>query len=222
MKNLRETLTKLSDAKYKEFAKKFLPPDENLLGVRIPHLRKIAKQAAADLESIPAPFYFEETMVSGMAIGYADIEPKRRAKLLEEFAHKITNWSVCDSVCATIKIKDGEQSAFLPLIKKYIKSKREYECRFAYVMLLDHFAEEEYADFAVENFAQFSNGSFYAITACAWCIATFHAKFPRRITEFLQSPSMRSIAAKKTAIRKILESRRTTEEYRKIIKSIRI
>ena len=46
MKNIREELYALVDSKYKDFHSALVPGAENILGVRIPQLRILAKKIA--------------------------------------------------------------------------------------------------------------------------------------------------------------------------------
>ncbi len=218
---IRAELTRLSDKKYREFARKLLPKSENLIGVRLPLLRRLAKKIAEDISELPPPDSFEETMLRGMALCYADIGVKERLKLISEFMPLIKNWSVCDSVCATIKIKEDESGEYFKYVKNKIRSKAEYECRFAYVMFLNFFTERKFIEFAFKSFERFDNEFYYAKTACAWCVASFHAKFPRETSEFVLSGEMKDQQTLSIAVRKIIESRKTSPELAKKLREFK-
>ena len=116
---IRKRLLDLAEPEYQKFSSSLLPGVENVLGVRLPKLRKLAEQLAAKdwkgyADSI-APdggdgkeVFFEEIMLKGFLIGYA----RRRAKAplseilaeAKDFLPLIDNWSVCDSFCSTLKI----------------------------------------------------------------------------------------------------------------------
>ena len=71
---VRKELFELEDKNYKIFATKLLPNVDNLIGVRLPYLRNIAKRIALQdwqqyLEYAESN-YFEEVMLQGMVIGY--------------------------------------------------------------------------------------------------------------------------------------------------------
>ncbi|MCP6652112.1 hypothetical protein NL518_28865, partial [Klebsiella pneumoniae] len=70
----------LVDEEYRQFHSKLLPDADNILGVRLPHLRELAKELARGdcrsyLQAARAD-YNEEIMLQGLVIGYAkaDIE----------------------------------------------------------------------------------------------------------------------------------------------------
>ncbi|MBU3093459.1 DNA alkylation repair protein [Clostridium sp. CF011] len=107
-KTIREQLTELAEEDYKIFSSRLLPNTNNILGVRLPYLRKIAKQIVAKdwrsyLEGASSK-YFEEVMLQGMIIGYAMAEIEEILSYVEKFVPKIDNWSVCDSFCSGLKI----------------------------------------------------------------------------------------------------------------------
>ena len=78
---IREELINLSEEDYREFSSNLLPGINNILGVRLPALRKIAKSIAKEnwenYLNNASDDYFEEVMLQGMVIGYinnADID----------------------------------------------------------------------------------------------------------------------------------------------------
>ena len=58
---IREELFKEQDLNYKSFHKKLVPDldEDKIIGVRVPVLRKIAKQAEKDGTVIQNPYYYE-------------------------------------------------------------------------------------------------------------------------------------------------------------------
>ncbi len=103
---IREKLYGLAEEDYKEFNRKLLPGVERVIGVRLPAMRKFAKELAKEdfrsyleeaREKITADSIHEEIMLQGLVIAYAKMEREERRKYLDEFVPKIQNWAVCDS-----------------------------------------------------------------------------------------------------------------------------
>ena len=99
--SLKEKLFKLEDVKYRNFTSKLTKTKYPLIGVRIPILKKIAKELKGKDISFCNAVYFEEIMVEGLMIGYLN-DAEEVIEKLKNFVLKIDDWSVCDSCCANL------------------------------------------------------------------------------------------------------------------------
>ena len=148
---IKEKLKELADEKYRQFHSKLCPGTENILGIRIPVLRNYAKELVKQypvkelLEKIGNEYY-EEVMLQGMVIGLAKEDLNTILIWIEQFIPKIDNWAVCDTFCAGLKITKKYPSQMWEFIQKYLKSQKEFEIRFAVVMMLDYYITEEYIE----------------------------------------------------------------------------
>lgn len=149
--NIRKELQDLVDSKYQEFHSALVPGIGNILGVRIPQLRILAKEIAKRdnwrmfVEATDTKFY-EETMLQGMVIGLAKMELDERMKHISMFVPRIDNWAVCDIFCGELKtaVKKGKETVW-QFIQPYLISPQEFEIRFGIVMLF-HYVDEEHID----------------------------------------------------------------------------
>ena len=94
---MREKLEALAEPSYQAFAAKLLPGVTDILGVRVPKLRALAKNIGKRQPTYlqAQPTCFEETMMQGFVIGYLPYDEQRIAA----FIPFITNCSLCDSFC---------------------------------------------------------------------------------------------------------------------------
>ena len=112
--NIRKELQTLVDSKYQEFHSALVPGTENILGVRIPQLRVMAKEIAKRddwrifIEATDTKFY-EEAMLQGMVIGRSKTALDEQMKYVKRFVPRIDNWAVCDIFCGELKtaVKKG-------------------------------------------------------------------------------------------------------------------
>ena len=117
--NIRKELQALADSKYQEFHSSLLPGANNILGVRIPQLRTMAKEIIKKedwrtfVESTDT-IYYEETMLQGMIIGLAKMELEEQMKYVTMFIPRIDNWAVCDIFCSELKtsVKKGKENVW--------------------------------------------------------------------------------------------------------------
>lgn len=170
IEKIKKNLEEAKDLKYQKFSSSLLPNVKNVLGVRIPVLRKIANEIyKEDYEKFfkeNDDEFFELTMIEAMILGKIDFDFKK----IEKFVDKISNWSVCDCFCSGLKktlVHKKETKLFL---EKYFKSDKEYENRFAYVMLLNYFVKDD-IDYVLQKILEFKNEKYYAMMAVAWCLS---------------------------------------------------
>ena len=140
-KSLKSWLLEQAGKDYKKFSTSLIPGCDNMLGVRIPVLRKKAKEIAkGDWRSFvfeTGDEFFEETMIAGMVIGYAKADIREKIEVIRKFIPRINNWSVNDCFCSTIKLKPAERDIFWDFLMEYKDSKEEFEVRVVAVMLMD-------------------------------------------------------------------------------------
>lgn len=209
---LTTALRQQAEPRYRAFAASLIPGEDDLLGVRLPTLRKLAKQAAAknwrqlfdELQSVSC---MELVMLRGMLPGYAPAAPlAERLDALAEFVPTIRNWSICDSCCATYRFVREQRTATLDFLRPYLSSQAEYGARFGVVMLLNHFVTElTWAETVAALLPQVSCPAHYARMAVAWCACELYLLHPHIAAELLPrlSPPVQDLT-----LRKIRESRR--------------
>ena len=178
MEEIREKLLELQDKKYQKFHSKLCPNVEDIIGVRVPELRKIAKQIAKEnpqeyLEKAPKEYY-EERMLQGFVIGYMKASLGERLTYLDEFVPIIDNWAVCDCCTSTYKFTKKYLKEMWSYIQKYLSSNREFELRFGIIMLMDYYLTEEYIDQVLEIYDNIQNEGYYVKMGVAWEIGRAH------------------------------------------------
>lgn len=221
---IRNKLLELSEEKYRLFQKSLIPNQENILGVRLPKLRAMAKEIAmGDWEGFlmdGKEEYFEEIMLKGMVIGQAKMSLEERLRWIRWFVPKIDNWSVCDSFCAGLKFAKKHQDEVWRWIQPYFRSKEEFEVRFAVVMLLTYFLEEAYLQAIFSILDGIRHDGYYAKMAVAWAISFAYLKFPEETSKFLQSNSL-DIFTYNKALQKIMESNRIGKEEKERMRKMK-
>lgn len=72
-------------------------------------------------------------------------------------------------------------------IQQYLKSNKEFEIRFAIVMILDYYITEEYIEKDFDIFDKITNTDYYVQMAVAWAISICLIKFYVRTMEYLKN-----------------------------------
>ena len=217
--NVREELFKRQDLEYREFHSKLVPniEKEKIIGVRIPELRKLGKGLR---NNDFAWDYYEESMLHGFYIGYAKLPFEERLALLDEFVPKIDNWAVCDCVCSTLKFINKNKADFLEYLIKYMNSRREYEIRFAAVVLMDYYIDDEYTDFTIDYLKNIVSDYYYVNMAAAWALSVAFVKYMDKVMPLLENGCLTK-EIHNMAISKIRDSLRVDKADKAYLKSLR-
>lgn len=224
MNQIKELLLQMAEEDYQKFSSALIPNGEEMLGVRLPKLRKLAKSIAKadwrDYLKSAEDTCFEEIMLQGMVIGYAEAEIEERLSLIADFIPKIHNWSVCDSFCIGLKCAKQYPKEVWDFLQKYFSSHKEFELRFAIVTALDFFIDEQHID---ELFLLLSSAylkEYYAQMAAAWALSLCFVAFPDKTLHFLEQKSLDAFTYEKT-LTKIIESRQVSSEVKQMIRLMR-
>lgn len=213
---IRNELFEKREEKYKAFILKLTPTlkEEEVIGVRMPALRQMAKKTAKQpdaLTLVAEPRYYEERMIEAITVGYLKKNLAEKKDAVHGIVKKLDNWAICDSFCSTLKMKPEEKEAYFDFIKNYFLSGKEYESRFAAVMSLNYFAEQPYMDRVLAHFEEINHQGYYVKMALAWAISVFYTKDPKKIENYLNKQTLDRFTHNK-AIQKITESNRVTKE----------
>lgn len=242
---VRKEILALAELSYQQFSSKLLPGTERIAGVRLPLLRKLAKQmikrnnwqrylqeifheeenpvkeeSASTYGSGRKALYdneaeetagelFEEIMFQGIIIGYAPLTLEERFFYLDKFIPKIDNWSVCDSVCATMKFALEYPQETWDFLQKHVQGREEYGIRFAVVMYINYFLNEEYLDRVLAVLDEIDHPGYYVKMAVAWAVSMCYVVNAKKTENFLQKCSLDDFTYNK-AIQKMIESRQVT------------
>ena len=218
-------LYSLQDKNYLEFHKGILNDDKaNIIGIRIPILKKIAKEIAKsnydDFIKYNKHNTYEEIMLHGLVIGYLKRPFKEILDYLNIFIPYNTNWAVNDTVCANLKIFKKNLDEGYKYINKLIKSNNAWNIRFGLVLLLDHYINNDYIDKILNISNNIKNDEYYVKMANAWLISFCYIKYPKETNKFLLNNKLDDLTFNK-AISKICDSYRVDNDKKEILKKLK-
>jgi len=221
---VKEKLRSLADEKYRTFTSQLLPGTDNILGVRLPQLRKLAREIAGgnwqEYINTADDEYFEEVMLKGMVIGLVKTDAEERLRFIRDFIPRISNWSVCDSFCAGLKFAAKNKELVWSFLQPYFRSDREFDIRFAVVMGMDYFIDEEHIDEFLSIIDNIRHDGYYVKMAAAWALSVCFVKFPEKTMAYLKNNSMDDFTYNK-ALQKIIESNRIDSDTKTLIRSMK-
>ncbi len=225
--NIPAKLFELQDLAYKEFHSKLMPtinPDV-IIGVRTPHLRKLAKEllktepdvVKAFMTNLPHTYYEENNLHAFLLESIKDYN--ECIKALDVFLPYVDNWATCDSMSPKVFGKYPEELFFQ--ITVWLKSDHTYTVRYAIGLLMRYYLDEQFEEKHLELVAGISSEEYYINMMRAWYFATALAKQYESALPWLTDKRLDMWTHNKT-IQKAVESYRITKEQKNYLKSLKI
>ncbi len=223
---LREQLKGMAnDAVFSNFTATLLPGEDRLLGVRLPALRKLAKELLKEnwrclLDNPVKMPYMEEIMLDGMMVGLARMEVDERLERVAAYVPRIDNWALCDTFCADLKFTRKHAETVWAFIQPYLRAENPWAVRFAVVMMLNYYITADYIERVLALLNEVKREEYYVSMAVAWAVSVCYVKFPERTLSMLKCSAL-PVATYNRALQKIRESRRVSAEEKEMIKSMK-
>ena len=216
--DIKKELFKMQDKNYQEFQKRLCPGCENIIGVRITSLRKFVKENKNIKLSDIGYDYYEEIMLRGMLIG------KQREldyDAIRDTVSHIDNWALCDTFCADLKQVKKHKEEFLEFIQPYLKSKKEFEVRFAVIILLDYYVDAQYINYILETLSKIKREEYYIKMGIAWCYSECFVKFYDKTFQFFKNNDIDKFVRNKS-IQKAKESYRISDKQKNELNKLKV
>lgn len=222
--SIQQALFALQDPEYRAFHCRLMPTvdPERVIGVRIPALRKLAKelartpQAAVFLQALPH-FYYEENNLHGLLLcqtrDYAET-----VALLEAFLPHVDNWATCDLL--TPAAFRGAPPRLPDQLRLWLDREHPYTVRFALGMLLRFYLDGAFRPCYLDWAAGVHREEYYINMMLAWYFATALAKQYEETLPYLQQHRLPRWIHNKT-IQKAVESYRITPEQKAYLRTLR-
>lgn len=221
-----DEIMKNADREYKAFNSKIVPNVENMLGLRSPKAKEIAKKYANSdtgkdfLKSLPHKYY-DENMVHGYMLGFLKEDASNIEKEIDKFLPYVDNWAVCDTMCLGLKRYFKKTDLVYEKVVEWAKSDKTYTVRFALVSLLSYYIEKSTVNEALETALSVKSDEYYVKMAQAWLISVALVKCYEDTLPYITEQKFDKWVHNK-GIQKALESYRISDEQKSHLKSLKI
>ncbi len=197
MTSFQERLFAMQDKQYAAFQAKLTPgvPVESFIGIRVPVLRKFAKEFTKEKEC-------EECI-----------------RLTDSFLPFVDNWAVCDIMSPKVFAKHKKE--LLAKIKAWSKSSHVYTCRFGIEALMSHYLDKDFKAKYLEIPASVRSEEYYVKMMVAWFFATALAKQWDATIPYIEQNRLAPWTHNKT-IQKAIESYRISPEQKVYLRTLKI
>lgn len=210
------------DLEYKKFHSKLCTTKYEIIGVRVPIVKEIAKRYSKEygikvIDELSNEYY-EEVLVKGLIIGYSKESNEIRETYIKDFIPEIDNWAICDSTISNMKFIKKDLDLFYEFItNNYQNSKDTYSLRFMIVVFLNYYLESKYIKNILIIIDNINSSEYYVNMAIAWLLSIAYIKNKEITIEYLNNNNLDKFTYNKT-IQKICESYQVSKEEKELLK----
>lgn len=227
MNNLiNQKLYALGESDYKEFNQKIIPTQYDIIGIRMPALKKLAKEIATDpkLESFlqNAEFItYEHILLYGLVLGSLK-KPSLEIvfRYLDPIIFRFDNWAHVDTIISSLKVFQKYPDETLEHFLTLKTHEGEFTKRVFVIVLMDYFMTDTHIDVALKHLSEVPQGQYYVDMAIAWALSYGLIKHYDKTIRLLKQPVFSKFVHNK-AIQKARESYRITPEVKELLNNMK-
>jgi 3-methyladenine DNA glycosylase AlkD len=226
------------DDEYREFNARIVATGYEVLGVRTPALRRLAKEIASGpgvreyLWEGPGggkhgPGSTELTHEEVLLYGLVLAARSRRMPLeevftrLERLVPYFDSWAHVDVIVSDIKIFARHGDEVLRRFAPFKTHEGEFFRRTFVILVMDYLLDADHIDSSLEELAGVPQGQYYVDMAIAWALSVALVKHWHRTEPLFHAPVFSRFVHNK-AIQKARESRRITPEQKEYLNTLKI
>ena len=216
-------LTKLAEGNeaYAEFNKRIVNTKMPVIGVRVPDLRRLARELAPDVNAADISELlaeknqsFDYVLLCGLLITHARLDDQTAIDLTKQYLPRIDSWAHIDVFIEKKRRFAGE--SWWNFALESLRSEAEFTVRYGVVSLMTNFLDEAHVDQVFAALQNVRHDGYYVKMALAWLYATAAVHFFELTLAELENGHLDAWTRNK-AYQKMRESRRFTPEQQDII-----
>ncbi len=224
---INQRLQELSETDYKVFNEKLIPTNYEIRGIRMPALKKLAKELSKepDIEDYLkyAEFTtYEHVLLYGLVLDNLSKLPMETVfGYLDPLILRFDNWAHVDTITSSFKVFKKYPNKVLEHYLPLKSDEGEFTKRFFVILLLCFYMEEKYIDIALQHLSEVPQGQYYVDMAIAWTLSVGLVKFYDKTLPYLAQKKYTKFVHNK-AIQKARESFRITPEVKDSLNGLKI
>ncbi len=225
MTAIQRKLFDLQDKGYQAGSVKLNPSvdPKTIIGVRIPALRKLAKELkgseeANDFLSVLPHKFFEEYQLHSFLIGFIKDFDEGLSEV-ERLLPYLNSWALTDSM--RVKAFDRDTERLLTHIDRWLDSDHPYTVRYGILCLMNYFLDDRFQPEYLEKVSAVRSNEYYVNMMIAWYYATALAKQYEATVPYIEEKRLSTWVHNKT-IQKAIESYRITDEQKAYLRTLKI
>lgn len=206
---------------YAAFNKRIVNTKMPVIGVRVPDLRRLARELAsyvkaADISELLTvqDESFDYVLLCGLLITHARLDDQTAIDLAKQYLPRVDSWVHIDVFIEKKRRFAGE--SWWNFALECLQSESEFTVRYGVVSLMTNFLDEAHIDKVFAALQNVRHDGYYVKMALAWLYATAAVQFFELTLAELENGHIDVWTCNK-AYQKMRESRRFTPEQQDII-----
>lgn len=214
-KQIDDFIASNCEEKYRDFHRRLTKTNFVLNGVRVPIVRKFAKEIAK-CENFRDVFDFENDsyeilMLKCLLVGNAKMEESEKFLYMEKLSFWIDDWALNDSMVSNFKSKSD---AYFEKAVEWTKSNCVWQVRMGVTSLLFHFVDDSYIEKIERLILEIDHkNEYYIKMAIAWLVQVVAVKYESEAIELIKNEKL-DFEIAKMAVRKIRDSYRIDQNIK--------
>ena len=173
-----------------DFQRKIVKTQKEIVGVRTPELRKMAKQISREPHDAIFEYgqnnIFEEVLLKGFLIG-KEKDFEKGVALFEKLAMSFDSWAEVDMICSNLAFVKNNENLSFKFFSKLLKSDHEFICRSGVVGLMKCFLSEDQICTTLNALDEVECDKYYVNMAIAWLISEIIVQNPQNAEKNMQN-----------------------------------
>ena len=206
---------------YAAFNQRIVNTKMPVIGVRVPDLRRLARELALDMSAADISELltaqnesFDYVLLCGLLITHVRIDDQTAIDLTKQYLPHVDSWAHIDVFVEKKRRFAGEM--WWDFALECLLSEAEFTVRYGVVSLMTNFLDEAHIDQVFAALRNVTHDGYYVEMALAWLYATAAVNFFEKTLAELENRQIDTWTRNK-AYQKMLESRRFTHRQQQII-----
>ena len=220
---IKTQLTNLAQGNktYAAFNRRIVNTKMPVIGVRVPDLRRLARELAANMSAADISKLlttqnesFDYVLLCGLLINRAKISDEEAIRLTRQYLPCVDSWAHIDVFVEKKRRFAGE--VWWNFALECLQSEAEFTVRYGVISLMTNFLDEAHIDQVFAALRNVKHIGYYVKMALAWLYATAAVHFFELTLAELENEHIDAWTRNK-AYQKMRESRRFTPEQQAVI-----
>ena len=206
---------------YAAFNQRIVNTKMPVIGVRVPDLRRLAKELAPDMSAADISKLltaknksFDYVLLCGLLITHARLDDQTMIDLAKQYLPHVDSWAHIDVFVEKKRRFAGE--VWWDFALECLQNEDEFTVRYGVISLMTNFLDEAHIDQVFAVLRNVKHDGYYVKMALAWLYATAAVHFFELTLAELENEHIDTWTRNK-AYQKMRESRRFTPEQQAVI-----